>query len=55
MALKQCRECGGEVSTSALRCPHCGADLKPGATRAGCLVFLLFAGPVVAFIWWAAM
>jgi hypothetical protein len=25
MALLSCRECGQEVSTSALSCPHCGA------------------------------
>src|SRR6266851_1951335 len=24
MALKQCRECGGKVSTAANTCPHCG-------------------------------
>jgi hypothetical protein len=25
MALAQCRECAGEVSTYASTCPHCGA------------------------------
>src|SRR5712692_7724663 len=25
MALAKCRECGGQVSTEALSCPHCGA------------------------------
>lgn len=25
MALKKCRECGGQVSTDAKACPHCGA------------------------------
>ncbi len=29
MALVNCRECGREVSTSALACPHCGAP-RPG-------------------------
>lgn len=29
MALVNCRECGHEVSTSALACPHCGAP-RPG-------------------------
>jgi hypothetical protein len=25
MALRNCRECGGKVSTTAAACPHCGA------------------------------
>ena len=25
MALKNCNECGKEVSEKALKCPHCGA------------------------------
>ncbi len=25
MAITKCRECGGQVSTEALACPHCGA------------------------------
>ena len=29
MALKQCRECGGKVSTGAATCPHCGVG-SPG-------------------------
>lgn len=28
MALKNCRECGKEVSTKADKCPHCGAPVK---------------------------
>lgn len=26
MALSKCRECGGQVSTEAEKCPHCGAS-----------------------------
>ena len=33
MALKKCRECGNDVSTSASACPKCGAKVK----RPGCL------------------
>ena len=29
MALIQCAECGNQVSTTALACPHCGAKKKP--------------------------
>ena len=25
MAMRKCRECGGDVSTSAKFCPHCGS------------------------------
>lgn len=31
MALITCRKCGGEVRSSAWRCPHCGAS--PAALR----------------------
>ena len=33
MALKPCRECGKEVSTTAKTCPHCGT-LHPANTAA---------------------
>ena len=29
MALQPCRECGQQVSTQAVTCPHCGAPMKP--------------------------
>ena len=32
MAITQCSECGGKVSTTAQACPHCGAQV--GATEA---------------------
>jgi hypothetical protein len=28
MALTKCKECGGEVSTRAAKCPHCGSPAK---------------------------
>lgn len=34
MALKKCKECGHEVSTTAKTCPHCGAKPNKGI---GCL------------------
>jgi hypothetical protein len=30
MALTDCRECGREISTTALACPHCGAPTRDG-------------------------
>jgi hypothetical protein len=30
MALKKCKECGAEVSSSAKKCPKCGKKLKGG-------------------------
>ena len=32
MAITQCSECGGKVSTSATACPHCGCPLEPQIT-----------------------
>ena len=29
MALKQCRECGRDVSSTVTKCPHCGASTVP--------------------------
>jgi hypothetical protein len=33
MALVKCRECGNEVSDSAVTCPRCGVDGPAGAGR----------------------
>ena len=33
MALEQCVECGGQVSTSATECPHCGAQYPSPSGR----------------------
>lgn len=30
MSMTECKECHKEVSTDAVRCPHCGAKLKMG-------------------------
>jgi hypothetical protein len=56
MALKPCRECKKEVSTSAATCPHCGtksptARGKPVSAGMGCLivgVVLLIVGSLVS-------
>ena len=29
MALEKCPECGGQLSTTARFCPHCGAQKTP--------------------------
>ena len=56
MALKKCRECGGQVSTDAKACPHCGATDPLGTTRQaaiGCLsVIVIAAGAIWAFNSW---
>ncbi len=36
MAIKKCKECGGDVSTTATACPHCGA--KSFFSGCGCLL-----------------
>lgn len=38
MALKQCNECGQEVSTKAMSCPHCGSVLK---RKTGCFTWIV--------------
>lgn len=41
MALKQCSECGNEVSTKAKECPSCGAPVKAGSScSVGCLTMI---------------
>jgi hypothetical protein len=47
MALKPCKECKTEVSSSAKKCPHCGVDNPTLTNRqalGGCLVLLLIIG-----------
>lgn len=46
MALKNCKECGKEISTQANSCPHCGALLK---NKMGCLGYFLL-GVGVLFV-----
>lgn len=48
MALKPCKECKAEISTSAKTCPHCGKPNLKG--NIGCLgIFLLFGlGGIIA-------
>jgi uncharacterized paraquat-inducible protein A len=33
MALINCKECSGEVSTSAISCPKCGAPVSTGESE----------------------
>ncbi len=41
MALTKCRECGKEISTEAVTCPHCGAPTGRQAKRtSGCAVVI---------------
>ena len=40
MALKKCKECGGDVSSEAKVCPHCGKK-HPTGERIGCIAGLL--------------
>jgi predicted amidophosphoribosyltransferase len=42
MALKNCKECGKEVSTQAKTCPNCGAQLKGGGCAASIARIILF-------------
>ena len=57
MALTQCRECGGKVSTEATSCPHCGASppvnvavSPPAKASRGCAGFVVGGIVLVAII-----
>ncbi len=41
MALRECKECGGNVSTKARDCPHCGARRSRPLTAFLAIVLLL--------------
>ncbi len=52
MALKNCPECGNQISNKATKCPHCGAPLKTDSTGGCCgcgclLMIILFFLPVL--------
>jgi len=54
MALKECPECGGRMSTTASTCPHCGARNQVEVLKivAGVLigVIILVVLPFVLFM-----
>jgi hypothetical protein len=52
MALTKCRECGGQVSTEADDCPHCGCE-NPARSRfliKGVLGFLIIVGGIAELV-----
>lgn len=51
MALKQCPECHGQVSSSAKACPHCGHRL-PGSIGDNLVNLLIITGLIVTCISW---
>lgn len=50
MALKNCKECGKEVSKKAEACPHCGAPVKKKPTQYGCGTLILIGIVAIIFI-----
>ena len=46
MAVKPCKECGGQVSDNAKTCPHCGAKQPKKTSK----LALIFAGLILLFI-----
>ena len=49
MALRTCRECGQSVSTSAKKCPHCGAR-NPALSKSFLIFVVVFALIVYIFL-----
>jgi hypothetical protein len=48
MAIKKCKDCGKEVSSSARACPHCGKMYPAGGLTRGAKIFLfLIAVPLI--------
>ena len=47
MTMKNCQECGKEISSKAEKCPHCGAPVKK-KTSLGVWLFLIFV--VLSFV-----
>ena len=41
MALAKCKECGGDVATSAKTCPHCGAPPPKRLNKVAALILLV--------------
>lgn len=46
MALTKCRECGGQVSTTAKACPSCGAEMP----RRTSMMTWILAAPIALFV-----
>ncbi|MCG6540166.1 zinc ribbon domain-containing protein [Pseudomonas sp. KSR10] len=46
MAISKCKECGGQVASSAKACPHCGAKVKKKVGVLGWLFVLVVVLPI---------
>lgn len=46
MAVKKCKDCGGQVSTNAKACPQCGAVVKKGVGILGWLFVIFIVLPI---------
>ncbi|MBI1214154.1 MAG: zinc ribbon domain-containing protein [Alphaproteobacteria bacterium] len=54
MALIKCHDCGGEVSSTAEKCPKCGAP-TPLTVNASVIAMIVAAAALLAifFVYWA--
>jgi hypothetical protein len=56
MALLECRDCKGTVSSEAVACPHCGRPVRPASVEQsrqrseGCFLSTLNSGCLLLFI-----
>lgn len=51
MAITKCAQCGGQVSTDAATCPHCGAPRKRAGTSPWTIIGWIFLGFVVLLMY----
>jgi RNA polymerase subunit RPABC4/transcription elongation factor Spt4 len=54
MTLQACPECAGQVSTEAMRCPHCGYPVGSGRFLRRLAVILPVTALAAALGWWLA-
>lgn len=51
MAMIKCHECGKDISSTADKCPHCGAVPKALANAQGCFAIISLLGVAAAMFW----
>lgn len=53
MALIKCKECGREISSSAINCPHCGAPINSeptGTSKIAIILGAIIGLPILIYI-----
>lgn len=51
MSLIACRECGKEISSDAVNCPHCGAGTPKAKNRKDWIIVIGIIAAVAVLLW----